>query len=420
MGELATKFGIMLVGAEVTLSTMGLVIVYFAPSISRWNRRFFVLFFGILVAYGACVAIEGLCYRQPENAFLMRPIWIAESILPPLVAILLAAYILHCCRVSPRVRPLLSAEVTLWFALLVLMSVTPLSVWFEYVLPEDYFVRGPLYPVELGIYNVMLLLDLVCVVRWRKALSARHYRALLVCLAPLTVAVIMHNFIDMTLPFGFCMSICAFTMYYLILRYQNERDLRQQREIAHQRASVTVLQMRPHFIYNAMVSIYYLCKQDPDAAQQVTLDFTHYLRQNFNAIASEDVIPFTEELEHARAYLAVEQAQFEDGLFVHYDTPHVDFKLPPLTLQPLVENAVKHGMDPDGDPLHIYVTTRRLPSAHEVIVANTGADFKHTDDNEPHIALANIRQRLQMMCRATLEISPREGGGTEVRVAIPA
>ncbi|WP_294492173.1 sensor histidine kinase, partial [uncultured Ruminococcus sp.] len=116
-----------------------------------------------------------------------------------------------------------------------------------------------------------------------------------------------------------------------------------------------VLQMRPHFIYNSMMAIYYLCKLDADKAQQVTLDFTTYLRRNFAAIASENTVPFKDELEHTRAYLALEQAQFEDRLFVSFDTKHTMFRVPPLTLQPLVENAVKHGMDPDGDPLSISV-----------------------------------------------------------------
>ena len=106
-----------------------------------------------------------------------------------------------------------------------------------------------------------------------------------------------------------------------------------------------------------MMSIYYLCKQDPDMAQQVTLDFTTYLRKNFTALASEAPIPFSEELEHTRAYLAVEQAQFDDLLFIDYDTPHV--------------------------------------------------------------ALENIRERLEIMCGGKMTITPREGGGTVVRLTIP-
>ena len=180
-----------------------------------------------------------------------------------------------------------------------------------------------------------------------------------------------------------------------------------------------VLQMRPHFIYNTMMSIYYLCKQDADKAQQVTLDFTTYLRKNFTAIAGEELVPFKDELEHTRAYLAVEQAQHEDMLYVEYDTPHVNFSVPPLTLQPLVENAVKHSLDPNGDPLRIYVRTQQTDTDSEIIVENNGLDYQPADDNEPHIALSNIQQRLKMMCKGELTITPREGGGTVVKVSIP-
>ena len=195
--------------------------------------------------------------------------------------------------------------------------------------------------------------------------------------------------------------------------------MRQQREIAHQRSSVMVLQMRPHFIYNTMMGIYYLCDQDPAKAKQVTLDFTSYLRKNFTAIASEEMIPFNDELEHTRAYLAVEQAQFEDSLFVSFDTPHTMFRVPPLTLQPIVENAVKHGMNESCDPIHISVVTRQTDLSSEIIVNDDGPGFKPTDDDEPHIALNNIRQRLELMCGGTLEVAPREGGGTSVKVTIP-
>ena len=129
------------------------------------------------------------------------------------------------------------------------------------------------------------------------------------------------------------------------------------------------------------------------------MDFTNYLRKNFTAIASENPVPFSDELEHTRAYLAVEQVQFEDSLCVEYDTPHKNFRLPPLTLQPIVENAVKHGMDPEYAPLCISIRTRETDSGSEIIVEDNGPGFAPADDDcEPHIALANIKQRLEMMC----------------------
>ena len=142
-------------------------------------------------------------------------------------------------------------------------------------------------------------------------------------------------------------------------------------------------------------------------------------RKNFAAIASEESIPFSSELEHTRAYLAVEQAQFEDTLFVNFDTPYTMFRVPPLTLQPIVENAVKHGMKSSNDPIHISVITRQTDKASEIIVEDDGPGFSPVDDNEPHIALDNIRQRLKLMCNGKLLITPREGGGTSVKVIIP-
>jgi len=115
----------------------------------------------------------------------------------------------------------------------------------------------------------------------------------------------------------------------------------------------------------------------------------------------------------------VEQASFSDRLFVDYDTPHTQFRVPPLTMQPLVENAVKHGMDPEGEPLHILIRTRQIGNGSKIIVENDGPDFEAANDNEPHIALSNIEQRLKMMCGGDLTITPREGGGTVVTVTIP-
>ena len=131
----------------------------------------------------------------------------------------------------------------------------------------------------------------------------------------LTVALLINSMIIeilLLVVFGLCISTLA--MFAIILYDQIEQYVGQQREIAHQRASIMVLQMRPHFIYNAMMSIYYLCAKDSKKAQQVTLDFTTCLRKNFTAIAGEDTISFSDELEHTRAYLAVGQLQFEDSL----------------------------------------------------------------------------------------------------------
>ena len=113
------------------------------------------------------------------------------------------------------------------------------------------------------------------------------------------------------------------------------------------------------------------------------------------------------------------QAQYEDDLIVELNTPHTLFCLPPLTLQPIVENAVKYGLDPDSaEPLRVLVKTEKTDDGSTVIVEDNGPGISGDDNGEPHIALNNIRDRLSSI-GATLTIAPRETGGTIVTIFIP-
>ena len=93
--------------------------------------------------------------------------------------------------------------------------------------------------------------------------------------------------------------------------------------------------------------------------------------------------------------------------------------MPPLTLQPIVENAVKHGRDPYAGPFRICIRTRKIDSGSEIIVVDNGKGFDMKDDSEPHIALKNIKERLEIMCGGSLTVTPNDGGGTIVTVIIP-
>ena len=330
-------------------------------------------------------------------------------------------YLLHFCGEDLRKSTLFRLVIGLWGIYFILLGIAQCTTFLYYVTPDNDFIRGSWHPLLVAPIAAIMLLNLAGVIRRRKRLPDKYYVAFLIHLLPMTVAALIHAVIFVPLLVVFGLGFSMLSMFGIILCDQIEQYMRQQREIAHQRASIMVLQMRPHFIFNTMMSIYYLCAQDSRKAQQVTLDFTSYLRKNFSAIASENTIPFANELEHTRAYLAVEQVQFEDSLFVEYDTPHTRFRVPPLTLQPIVENAVKHGMDPDSAPLRICIRTRETDAGHVITVEDNGPGFAQTnmDESEPHIALANIQQRLEIMCGGTLTVMPREGGGTVVKITLP-
>ena len=410
----------------IILSMIGLWFTSVIPGLDCWSRSFFKRYF---VVFLFCV-LTGILETVFQLYNIPWPVFIIllglETLLLALPQPMVTIYLLHCCSEDMRSSRLFRAVLGL-LAVYVFLLIGVLFIdGFIYFAPGNLYSRGSLYPLLLTPMLSILLLNFVSTLRRRTHLSRKVFLSFVIAQVPTIAASIVQMFIDFFPFLAISYILSALAMYSFILSDQIEQDLhnqreiaRQQQEIAHERASIMVLQMRPHFIYNTLMSIYSLCNIDPQKARQVTMDFTNYLRRNFNAVASDSIIPFTTELEHTRAYLAVEQAQYDDMLVVEYDTPFTRFRLPPLTLQPIVENAVKHGMDPYAGPLHIFIQTRHTDDGTRIIVEDNGIGFDPSDESTPHTTLKNIHQRLEMMCHGAMTIMPRPGGGTVVTITIP-
>ena len=410
-------------GAVLVWVAMILWLATILPGKNRWNKRFLVALFTVFVLFIAACIVDLFVYDKPDLVLTEKIAGYFELLFHSLPVPMFTVFLLHTCGEDWRKSALFRTVLALWGSFFVLLGVAQFTTLMYYVTPENEWVRGPWFPLLAAPVVTGMLLNLAGVVQRCDKLPRKYFHAFLLHLLPLTVASIVHVFSDVLLLIVLCTCISTFSLFGIILYDQIEQYVAQQREIAHQRASIMVLQMRPHFIYNAMMSIYYLCALNPKLAQQVTMDFTVYLRKNFTALVSATPVPFSEELEHTRAYLAVEQVQYEDRLLVAYDTPHQAFSVPPLTLQPIVENAVKHGMDPESAPLCITIRTRKTDAGSEIVVEDNGRGFAlddAADDRNPHIALNNIRERLEMMCDGKLTIHPRKGGGTVVTVVVQA
>ena len=409
----------LLCGGAFMLALLGILVTIVMPGIDDRTRHFFIPFFSILLSYVILCIADLLTYYDPDMAQAQRIISYFESLLYSLIMPLLTIYLLRNCGEKLRESKLFRFVFVLWIMSFTMLQTTLFTNLFYYITDDNKFVRGDLYTLMCAPSVLTIVVTLRGLILRRNKFNRRHFFSFLACLLPLTIVSVLHIYISVFPLLGVCLTLTILLMFMINLLDLIEYYMRQQAEISRQRANIAILQMRPHFIYNTMTGIYYLCDQDPEKAKQVTLDFTTYLRKNFTAIASEDTIPFSEELEHTRAYLAVEMAQFEDILSVDYDTPHTHFRLPSLTLQPIVENAVKYGCDPDSDSLHIVIRTRSTDSGSEITVEDNGPGYVDVDDNKPHIALANIKERLEMMCGGTMSISKRERGGTVVKIIIP-
>lgn len=204
---------------------------------------------------------------------------------------------------------------------------------------------------------------------------------------------------------------------------QAEKKLvEQELSLSESRNALMLSQIQPHFLYNALTAIYCLCDTRPETAKTAVSDFSRYLRGNLDSLKKEGLISFSDELRHTQAYLSLEKLRYEEALEVAYDIKVSGFLLPPLTIEPLVENAVNHGIGvlPSGGC--VTISTQELPEYYEVRVADNGAGFDPDvipADGHAHVGISAVRSRLHILCGGTLDIRSAPGQGTAAIIHIP-
>ncbi len=401
----------------IILIVMG--IYAFLPGNDRSSRRYFAVYFFINLISGILFIVDILTYRNINLLYFSIFLALLEYIFFSFLPLFSTFFLLHCCKENRKTSLLFRITALSCGIYYVLLLISQFTGIFFYTDTYGRFYRTQWHPLLFVPVIVIMIANLAYLIIKRKKLSQKYFFVFLISIMATTIAIAIHAFIFniMVINLAYCVSSLA--TYILIITNQIEQFVSQQTAIADQNARILVLQMRPHFIYNTMTSVYYLCEQDSKKAQQVILDFTTYLRKNFTAIANKELILFSEELEHIQAYLAVVKAQFDSSLYVDYDITYTKFRLPPLTLQPLVENSVKYGIDPDSDPLHILIQTRESDLGSDIIVKDDGPGFDATDIFEQNNALSNIKKRLEMMCHGTISISSAQGEGTIIKICIP-
>ena len=229
--------------------------------------------------------------------------------------------------------------------------------------------------------------------------------------------------------------VCIATTVSLVLVYtlihveQAEREANIEKELAQKELalsesnnSLVLSQIQPHFLYNALTSIYRLCDVKPEAAKEAVCNCSKYLRGNLDSIKQKKMISFADELKHLQAYLSLEKIRYDDDLDIKYDIKTTEFFIPPLTVQPLVENAVNHGIsDLPGGGL-VTISTEEKRDYYEIRVSDNGVGFDPEtvpEDGRSHLGIMNVRSRLNIMCHGTLDIKSAPGDGTVAIIQIP-
>ena len=209
---------------------------------------------------------------------------------------------------------------------------------------------------------------------------------------------------------------------YVIIHVEQDRKIQEQQDIILQgRLKLTIERIKPHYIYNVLSSIYYLCDTDPQKAQSAIGLFSDYLRSTFSTLDRNENVSFEWELDLVRNYIGLEQMRFSKPLLISYQVEATDFFLPPLTLQVVVENAIKHGMKEKDHTGEILISSTERENDYCVLVKDNGPGFDvqkmfHDSKNS---ALKNVRDRLAIQCGGSMVITSIPGNGTTVEILIP-
>ncbi len=270
-------------------------------------------------------------------------------------------------------------------------------------------------------YQFVMLVTVVIVTAINKKLNLREKTAFaLYCFLPF-VAIIFQN-IFKGYAIAYASIIIAIEVLFFFVNVQKNIDLANEEE-KNKEAQIKLMlsQIQPHFIYNALSAISTLIPIDPEKSQTALDDFTEYLRHNLSSLTEKKLIPFEDELKHVKTYVSIEKMRFGNRVNVIYDTAATEFSVPTLSIQPIVENAIKHGILKRIEGGTVTVRTFETATANVVEIKDDGVGFdlnKLDLQGNRHIGLKNIYFRIKKF-GGDMTIKSERNKGTEVKVTFP-
>ncbi len=354
---------------------------------------------------------------------------------------------------------------------LILNLFVPVCYYFDHY---NLYRRAPGYPLLIIWSWMVFAINFVAILINRKHIPRFVFFSLLSYIVlPFLATILQYFFYGISLS-NFAITIAMYGMFVASYRDNYIKLAEKEAALADIRIRITLSQMAPHFIFNSLGAIHHLCTKDPEAAAKAVKEFTGFLRSNLEGLEIQGCVTFERELEYVKNYLSLEKMRFQDRLKVEWDLEETEFDLPTLTLQPIVENAVKHGVcqRQEGGTVHIsshyhsktdkplaedeildkymplppYLLHRHIGDSWiEIRVEDDGIGFDpsqtfaggrelgnlkgeeeffeelkmNKQEDRAHVGVRNVRMRLTTVCGGDLIVTSMPGKGTLSIIRIP-
>ncbi len=307
------------------------------------------------------------------------------------------------------------------FAIFVILDIVNIFTGIFFAAENGVYLRSRTMIFSQGYQFVIFVLVFLLTVRNHKLNSREKTAFALYCFLPL-IAIILQN-VFKGYAIAYASVIVAIEVLFFFVNIQKNIDLAKEEEKNKEtQIKLMLSQIKPHFVYNSLSAISTLIPLDPEKAQKALDDFTEYLRHNIASLTETRMIPFENELRHIETYVSLEKLRFGERIKAVLDVKTTDFFVPPLTIQPIVENAIKHGILKKIEGGTVILKSYETADAFVVEVTDDGVgfDFENINlDKNDHFGINNIKYRIEKACNGEISMRSEVGKGTSVTVLFP-
>ena len=397
------------------------ICIFYSRSIKK-RRRILILLLQLSTAFLLCMDACAWGFRGYPGDIGFYMVRISNFLVFLLSDVILLLFHDYVCSYvfDDRQRKDLPACARLVYAAgitgIILVILSQFFNFYYYFDHANIYHRNWMFPLSMIPAIIQIIIDLFFLVKYRKKLKKEMFISMISYIILPCIAMWVQIFYYGVSFINIAINISMIFLFITAMIDQGRTNY----EL---KIDIMISQIKPHFIYNSLTTIKHLCKKDPELAAETIDEFAKYVRGNLSALSEKKCIPFEQELEHVKSYLSIEQKRFGKRIHVEYDIETVDFWIPPLTLQPIVENAVKHGITKKIEGGTIRISTSKEKDYYIVLVEDNGVGFDSTHQNrnisEKHIGIRNVKKRIENMLGGTMYVRSIPGKGTAVEILLP-
>ncbi len=397
------------------------MITIFALTIYLYHRKTLASFYLALSCISLIILYDSLHQMMiynilPDITFeTVVRVWFISTVWAPyfMLRFINALFPTRCAGISNKFVGIITLVFTIFY-LFFPIRLVGLDIYF-----------GNFIPVLIGFYTIY-----ISAIAFRKGLrgSVLYLSGLLVGYLTITHDILHLNYI-INSPFNETLYYGVFFFTFSLAAAQGLQFIDTAEKAAKAELRFLQSQIRPHFIHNALNAIISISRKAPDRARGLLIDFSNYLRSNFDLKDLVQKVPIEQEIDLVKSYVALEKARFGEKLRVNYYLADISFMVPPLILQPLVENSIIHGLRCKEEGGTINISIRKARHLVYLTVEDDGVGMVQEKikvvKNLGHkglssgLGLGNIEERLLNTYGRGLDINSNPGYGTTITITIP-